>query len=811
MEAFIKFVTSDRDIPDGELLACLCTVLRCAPKESINVGIQPGYGQVVKHLTTLLSRASSAADVGNQYKVLRALSELLDAMNDFKFHGISDDEIAQPLYNLLKDAGKHDELRLSQAAHYAYQALRGIPTDVGPWNKAGKAIYRTLRTVALLASSVPTMSPEKLLEGGAEALDQLQGAAEMLSDIINELKDTGNTYNGIKNMKGKSQWYLGLRYTDLLIRGSAPKNLENMLNNENFPLKQDKNFLCGLCAQLERVRRDSNVNERMVVVLSDFLREQGNVSKSARVRQWVTLVNVDNFIPGETSKICRIFPHIRYNPRKYTDTIGYQASSIQTLGQELLNRAWESCHEVRLFYADQVIRDHYTKKALKLLEVERVGKNGTLAMDQCYINLAIVESNSAKEGESASSPRSSLGRRPAVPKPEQPRPISLPDLQLRSDNRKTGHPNRWRVLIRGQAGMGKSTLCKRIVYDYIYHDVWADVIDRVIWLPLRHLKAKRMHSYSIKQLLLEYYFDNRQDDPLWETLCKEQDSNESKTLFILDGLDEAIQDSQLLQLLLCQPRVIITSRPYAIDPDLVQDLDLEVQTLGFYPEQMKQYINAVEPGNAVEIQNFLSARPAIHELARIPVQLDAICYSFEAAGFRKGEGPRNMTELYKAIELVMWRKDVVQLEIHGPGRLKAISKTDASGLADAEILPMVQGEINILQALAFDGFFCNRQEFDWQYEEDFAKRRDTLTKCLPEPKYPVASIDFQKISLLRTSDGGRARHNNYHFIHLTYQEYFAAQYFVQHWPCKTLPMVGLSAQDFLLKEKYNKRFDNMWR
>lgn len=52
--------------------------------------------------------------------------------------------------------------------------------------------------------------------------------------------------------------------------------------------------------------------------------------------------------------------------------------------------------------------------------------------------------------------------------------------------------------------------------------------------------------------------------------------------------------------------------------------------------------------------------------------------------------------------------------------------------------------------------------------------------------YPLQDLPLDetlsRLSFLRTSDiAANIMHRDYHFIHLTFQEYFAAQYFGRQW------------------------------
>ncbi|KAH7010700.1 uncharacterized protein B0I36DRAFT_356598 [Microdochium trichocladiopsis] len=85
----------------------------------------------------------------------------------------------------------------------------------------------------------------------------------------------------------------------------------------------------------------------------------------------------------------------------------------------------------------------------------------------------------------------------------------------------------------------------------------------------------------------------------------------------------------------------------------------------------------------------------------------------------------------------------------------------------------------------------------------------TLHETLPE------------LSFLRNSDpNAQSENREYHFIHLTFQEYFAARYFVQRWKDdKPLEYVFRSRKhnavtdpvSFLRTHKYEARYDVMWR
>ena len=103
-------------------------------------------------------------------------------------------------------------------------------------------------------------------------------------------------------------------------------------------------------------------------------------------------------------------------------------------------------------------------------------------------------------------------------------------------------------------------------------------------------------GYNLNDLLYNEYFLDRMDghvfaDALWRVILE----SSARTLFILDGLDEVAREfdphrGHVLQSLLNQSHVIITSRPYRSSLEYIKPPDLELESIGFYPHQADAYI-----------------------------------------------------------------------------------------------------------------------------------------------------------------------------------------------------------------------------
>ncbi|KAI9771053.1 MAG: hypothetical protein M1839_002950 [Geoglossum umbratile] len=447
--------------------------------------------------------------------------------------------------------------------------------------------------------------------------------------------------------------------------------------------------------------------------------------------------------------------------------------------------------------ADAWIRDkHYTMDRLK---IERLSGD-LLPMAQCYVNLAIVEQPSKiKDTAPQSSPFSILSRL-KVETPDKKIQTELPTIfnpRKGPDGRAT-QPRR--IFIRGRAGVGKTTLCKKIVYDFTHHSTWSELFDRVLWVPLRRLKGRTAEGYNLEDLFYYEYFSGQGHDDgrrlakeLWWTL---KNAN-SKTLFILDGLDEISEDLRrdddmfrFLRELLNQLNVIITSRPYANLPAGLSAFDLELETIGFYPDQVKDYLEKAfsDLGRVDEVQSFLQDHWLIQSLVRIPIQLDALCFTWSEA-FSDKIIPQAMTAAYKSIEQSLWKKDILRLDKnHHEGRM--VTEGDIKTLLPSEIEDFVGGEIYLLEGLAFTGLFNDIIDFD-------SKHRNAICEQF--------KLTGRKFLLDKTL-------------------YFVARYFVRKWkarqPLKYLVLKGrknentdppIDPVEFLRKHKYTAHYDVVWR
>jgi len=131
-----------------------------------------------------------------------------------------------------------------------------------------------------------------------------------------------------------------------------------------------------------------------------------------------------------------------------------------------------------------------------------------LDLETCFVNLAIVEApaHREKEKQELQEQAAVFLRIPSFEKVKNTDTQSVIPLGQLFDKRKLRDGKELiprRILVQGRAGIGKTTLCKKLVHAY-QSGLWKDLFDAVLWLPLRQLRGFK--SNTLEDLFREKVF-----------------------------------------------------------------------------------------------------------------------------------------------------------------------------------------------------------------------------------------------------------------------------------------------------------------
>ena len=208
------------------------------------------------------------------------------------------------------------------------------------------------------------------------------------------------------------------------------------------------------------------------------------------------------------------------------------------------------------------------------------------------------------------------------------------------------------IIIEGAPGMGKTTLCKEIAYQWASNQILTDH-EVVLFISLcnpavqliKDVRGLIQHFYSLDVEILEHYLIE----------------NSKKVAIIFDGYDEFCDSGEnsiitkiLNRKILTECKIIITSRHTASYKLLNQDKTdayVRVEILGFTKESREQYIQQElnDFSKVRKIQSYLDSHPSIETMCCIPMMMTILVYVFKEKEREKKDLPANLTNLYETL------------------------------------------------------------------------------------------------------------------------------------------------------------------
>ena len=309
------------------------------------------------------------------------------------------------------------------------------------------------------------------------------------------------------------------------------------------------------------------------------------------------------------------------------------------------------------------------------------------------------------------------------------------------------------VLIEGNPGMGKTTYCQKLAYDWSVGEIPSDAsfseMKMLLLLKCRDIHVKTANiEEAIDDQLLPQDAGKKEKEHFFHFIR----SNQSRILLVLDGLDELRDDLVQGFLPLIQGKVfanvylILTSRHEA-GMKVRRYCDTLLEIIGYTQEDVESYIKKYfssheDQSLADKMIQKLNGDRHLKELTANPLNTALLCLLCEETG---GEFPSKRTKMYD---------DLVACALRRYFAKRGIS------LGDEDPVEQCASELNQLGKMAFEALLKNQLYFTQD-----------------EMKSPP-TVDFLRLPFLsREPSVSKIRPTPcYAFTHKTFQEYFAASY-----------------------------------
>ena len=346
-----------------------------------------------------------------------------------------------------------------------------------------------------------------------------------------------------------------------------------------------------------------------------------------------------------------------------------------------------------------------------------------------------------------------------------------------------------KVLVEGNGGMGKTTLCTMLSEGWA-EDKMLIQFDCVLLLPLREELVSSAESLSDMFKLL--HSSQRISASVIDLL---EESGGEKVLIIADGWDELEKSKRLKQSFLYKllfgrilpfASVLLTSRPSASAPlHSLPSVNRLVEVVGFNEEDIKQYIESEFekcPEKASGLIEQLDNNPLIQNVCTVPLNCAITCNLWHTLD---QELPSTLTELYTQIILNVILRDIKK-------KFPEVSIGLSLRNFDS-IPPQLKPYWWLTCKFAFEALSNDRLVFT---EEE-------LASFFPEGL--DLSRKFLGFGLLQSARSllpvGHSL--SFHFLHLTFHEYLAALHLVTLPTEKQLELVRTHGR--------SSRFAMVWR
>ncbi|XP_015748198.1 PREDICTED: uncharacterized protein LOC107328000 [Acropora digitifera] len=304
------------------------------------------------------------------------------------------------------------------------------------------------------------------------------------------------------------------------------------------------------------------------------------------------------------------------------------------------------------------------------------------------------------------------------------------------------------VLIEGEPGMGKTTYCQKLVFEWASKQCheWDESfprIDVLLFLRCREIKSTLWHA--IEDQILPKGIEPEERKMFFQFLKE----NPSKVSIVLDGLDEADPQTLEMCLKLIQREqlrgcyIVVTSR-HEVGKKVRPYTDTLLEIVGFTMTDAERYIRKYfqhKEHLAEKLISKLTVDKDLKELTQNPLNTLLLCVIFEDL---EGVLPSKRSQLYVEIVLFILRRYESKNGLSNRGK---------------DLLLVYNKELMILGETALDSLHKQELYFD-------------------DHKGDIKESLLMKFGFLSIQSGGskRAPCDRYGFFHKSFQEFFSGYF-----------------------------------
>ena len=344
-------------------------------------------------------------------------------------------------------------------------------------------------------------------------------------------------------------------------------------------------------------------------------------------------------------------------------------------------------------------------------------------------------------------------------------------FQIFQPHRECSQPKR--VLIEGKPGMGKTTYCHKIAFNWAKErkggESFPDVL-LVLLLKCRDINCNLWEAIDDQLLPREV---NEEEKEKFFMLIRD---HQSKVLLVLDGLDELPSSQLPIYKEVIQGRVlpesylVVTAR-HEVGMTVRECCHTLLEVEGFMQTDaenfIRRYFREEEKDLAEKLLDKLDSDETLQDLTANPLNAALLCLLCEDF---QGKLPGSRTLLY--LEVVEWVLRRYRLKMKLPE-------------TDQNLVALYQVELQQLGRIAKEGLHNDSLYFDQSAFQGFSSDL-------------ISGLGFLSVEAGRSK---RRPGRSYGFLHKSFQEFFAALYC-----CRQLLDVEISVDSLIADRRYFVEF-----